>query len=60
MSIMGGMNYEISRAGFDTPTPEWVVNERYEYCEDFYDSIKKGSRKGSFRRFVMKLRMLMF
>ncbi len=60
MSIMGGMNYEICRAEFETPTPEWIRKERYEYCEDFYGSLKIKSRKGRFQRFVSRLHMLMF
>ena len=50
MTTMG--KYEIERMIGDRRMPEWVRSERYEFCEDFYEShtTEKGSvlmNKGS-------------
>lgn len=57
MSINDKIHYEMYRVS--DVTPEWVKNERYEYCEDFYGSILQRG-KGTFKRFIMKLQAFMF
>lgn len=57
MSIRDNLHYEMYKV--NDVTPEWVRNERYEYCEDFYGSLNKKG-KGGFRRFIMKLQAFLF
>ena len=49
MITMG--KYEIDSMVGDRRMPEWVRSERYEVCEDFYESYTTG--KGS--AFITKL-----
>ena len=51
MSMMGSGNYEMYKpVEFK---PEWVKNERYEYCDGFYDIFK--GKEGKLRRFFSML-----
>ena len=40
MITMG--KYDIDRMVNDHRMPEWVRSERYEFCEDFYESYTSG------------------
>ena len=40
MITMG--KYEIDSMVGDRRMPEWVRSERYEFCEDFYESYTTG------------------
>ena len=55
MSTMSNMNYEIFRA--ENYKPEWITNERYEYCEGFYESLKNRDQNilKSLKRFASAL-----
>ncbi len=57
MSIRDNLHYEMYKVS--DVKPDWIINERYEYCEDFYGSIKEKA-KGGFKRFVSMLHSLMF
>ncbi len=57
MSMRENLHFEMYRTG--DVTPDWIKNERYEYCEDFYGSLVQKSRN-SFKKFVTRLQMFMF
>ena len=53
MSTMSSVNYEIFKAEYYKP--EWVKNERYEYCDGFYESLNKKGDGNWFKRFASVL-----
>ncbi len=51
MSIRENLHYEMYRSG--EYTPEWIKGERYEYCEDFYESVFARGKKSLLRLAAM-------
>ena len=51
MSIRENLHYEMYRSG--EYTPEWIKGERYEYCEDFYESVFAKGKKSLLRLAAM-------
>lgn len=57
MSMNDSIIYDLYKV--DDVKPDWVKSERYEYCEDFYNSIRQ-KEKEAFKSFVMSLRSFLF
>ncbi len=53
MSIIGTENY--GNYVFTQDMPEWVKQERYEYCEPFFDNLSAKNGKKRMNSFVQIL-----